>query len=239
MVEDVVRSPDEEARQTPFSKVGWISRALILVLILMFWYATSLTSPVPNKSYTNVTNPITNTTTSTAHIKYIETDIVPSGSVEPTYALFGSVLVILLVYTLIKLDLKPKKYITIKEAEQMLRKEITRWQRDDMLPRGSITVNPDMKLVYVTVNDQRIAIKYVIDVLIQNDENKLDEYYRAEVDAKNEEGTGRYVIGFIKSDKPLDRDDICGKCGSHSDVRIITSKQFQDFRRIKQEMGVR
>lgn len=233
MVEDI-KTPEEERKQTFWSRIGWVSKALIIIIIGLMWYATSITGEVPNKTYTNTTNLVTNTTTSIAHTRYNETSDVPKGSIDPSFAFFQTILFIVLIYLLVGVERKVEEYITMDEAIKIIKKQIMLWQRDDMFPRGNIFIKPHGKLTHYVTGGQRVPFKYVLDVRLQNDETGLDEYIVAEVNAKT-----KYIIGFLPVNKPLDRADTCGNCGHYTDIKVLTAEQFREFRKIRQDLGGR
>lgn len=230
MTQEQITTPDEEKKQGFLSKIGWPSKVLILVLGAMFWYAVSTTTLVQNTTYTNTTDLSHNVKITTPHIRYTDKDLVPKDTITPTYALFETILFLLIVYMLVKVDNKPTDFITIREARAIVEREIKLDQIINRLPRGDYFIERNFKLV----NVQKVPFKYVMDVLIKNEEKNLRQLYRAEVNAKT-----RFFMGFISAKKPLSREDTCGRCGHDSDVRVIVADTFKDFRRIKQEMGLR
>ena len=230
-----VSTVEEDRKKGIWSKMGWISKLLIIAIIGSTWYLISLTGEVPNTTYTNYTNPITNTTISTPHVRYQANDTaVPAEAVDPAFAMFQTIMVLILVYLLVKVEQKQEEYITIDEAIAIVEKEIKRWQIEERLPRGIAQVKPTNKLTHFAVAGDRKPFKYVLDVEIQRFDNNLEIFYFAEVNAKT-----KYLLGFIPTTAPLSRVDTCGRCGQYSDLKVITADQFREFRMIRQQLGGR
>lgn len=236
MVDQQVLSPEEERNQTAYSRIGWVPKLLVIICIALIWYQVSSTKEVPNLTYTNFTNVVTNTTVLVPHIRYNETSVVPAGTVTPTYAMFESMIFVILIWMLAHLERRPNDTITIHEAIALIEKDVVKFQREERLPRGDVHINPYYKLQHIVLPDNtRIPFKYIIDVqLINLQRQGLTEYYRAEVDART-----KYSLSIIPTRKPLDRQDVCGNCGSAADVKIITAENIREYGQFKQLFGGR
>ena len=228
-----VKTPEEERSQSFLSKIGWMTKLLGIVLILMFWYAASLTKEVPNLTYTNVTDLTTNITTTTPQLRYDSSAMVPREPLSPTYSLFMTVLFILIVIMLVNVERKPQDIITIREAQSIVQKHITAWQREEKLPPGKVYIKPNsFKLLHRVTSEQSLPFKYVMDVVLQNAQNGIKEYYIAEVNAKT-----KYFIGLIRAPAHLEREDTCGRCGKYADIKILNADAFKEYIKIKRDFS--
>jgi len=227
-----------------FSAIEW--GALILIILAIPFYISLSTKLVPNFSVdeTRVFNGITYPANTSI---YSPNDFVPKSNFSNTQAFFVMFINGICIFILLQKRLGDNKRATINEAMRDIAKQIIEaWNIKDariaptrdglqiISPHETIDIQPVFNTKYKTVDGVRSAVRYCIQIIRLDKEDRVPTTYRAHYHPHT-----RYWDGMFKSKLELSEMDKCPNCGSEADEKVVSSEDLAKMSHAKKLFGGR
>ena len=240
---------DEPSQKIAIKKIwkelSYFEIFIIAISIGYMVYLNSSTSMVLNINNGDETRIINGVQNPPHTILYKPEDYVPKAGVSNTQMVFGIIINIFLISTLLAKRVTSGKRATILEALEDISNNLIKARnlKDARITstKNALQISTDLEDINLTYNfltryrsigTVADAFKYVIGVEIIDKADNTSEYFKAHYNPKL-----RYWDGFLKMAKELSEQDQCPKCGNDYDERLIMGQDIRDFREGKTYLG--
>jgi len=210
-----------------FKDVTVFQIALVLSLIIWFFYIGSATSLTPNLY--NETDPVTNQTS--YKVLYTPESDVPKSSVTGTHQTVGVLITLFLFFSFILRNRKLSGRMTEREAKELF---INEWAlkkgvpfNNGFLEAAKFDLEKLFSVVgkYETIGQERKMTRYAIALKLHDREHNIPRYFKVYIHPYD-----RMIDTIVECDRDLMDYDMCSRCGKEYTVSYVMGEDIQKFK---------
>lgn len=202
------------------ARVGGLRALFIVGLVIMFFFITRITTPIPN--FNNETSTVI----------YGKDDFVPPAYMNTNHLLIMIIFLVGLVVSFIRKEVKKQEMADIDEVHNIVKdylkkRKSIKTDQGNVYEIGEYNLDKNFILRELREGGESKPYRYVVQINI-TDTDGLPHYLKAYVHPFS-----RYLSGFVDIDKPLEGEDQCPDCGKEFDIGYVSTEDYKKFRRIE------